>query len=313
MDIDVSIIIPAYNTGKYLKKCLDSIYKLNMNTIEIIMIDDGSTDDTLDIMKKYKEKEKIETKIVTQKNQGLSASRNLGLTIAKGKYILFIDSDDFVDTENLKIFLKEGIEANVEILMGNSLSYYNKDYIIKDYYSKKLLDKGCQSGYFYIENRVKEKCWYMGVCRNLYKREFLLMNKLLFKEKLLYEDNLFSLITFSKAKRVKYSKEYFYYYRQIREGSITSKKTLKHIKHLFYIIDELIDYFSKEKESYYINRLIISMYISILRSDNMKNMNIHKKIIKLKKIYMREKIRKLYIVLKAKRALEIKDYNLELK
>lgn len=311
--MNISIIIPIYNTEKYLKECLDSIYNLKMEKIEIILINDGSVDRSLEIIKKYKEKEKIETKIINQKNQGLSASRNTGIKNAKGKYLLFIDSDDFVNTEKLEIFLKEGIKEKADILMGNSLSYYNKNDIIKDYYSEKLLGIGCESGYFYIENRVKEKCWYMGVCRNLYKKEFLLKNNLFFKEKLLYEDNLFSLITFSKAKKVKYSKEYFYYYRQVREGSITNKKTLKHDLHLLYIINELIDYFSDKKENYYINRLIISMYISVLRSSNKKNNKIQKKIIRLKKTYIKEKLRKLYIILRGINALEIKDSILELK
>ena len=122
-NILISIIIPVYNVEKYIEKCLDSLADLDIEN-EIILINDGSTDKSLEKIEKYRESNP-EKKILlfTQKNQGQAAARNKGIKNAKGRYISFIDSDDFVDIEKYNRFIKITIENNLDLSIGN-FNYY---------------------------------------------------------------------------------------------------------------------------------------------------------------------------------------------
>ena len=108
----VSIIVAVYNVEKYLKKCLDSIIKQSYRNIEIICVNDGSTDSSLKICEEYQEQDS-RIIIITQKNQGLSAARNTGIKNSKGEFIAFIDSDDWVDPQFIELLLKECKDNNV--------------------------------------------------------------------------------------------------------------------------------------------------------------------------------------------------------
>ena len=119
----VSIIIPCYNSKKYIERCLNSILKDKLKEKEIILINDGSTDNTLEIIEEYSKKNK-DIKIINQKNKGQSISRNNGLKEAKGKYIAFVDSDDWVEKD---YFYK----------LYNFAEKNNSDYIYCDYYEDK--------------------------------------------------------------------------------------------------------------------------------------------------------------------------------
>ena len=96
---DVSIIIPIYNASKYLKRCLDSVINQTKTELEIILINDGSTDNSEEIIKEYKDKR---IRYFKNKNQGIGKTRNFGITKATGKYIMFLDSDDFLDKHACK-------------------------------------------------------------------------------------------------------------------------------------------------------------------------------------------------------------------
>ena len=116
--LKLSIIVPVYNVERYLEKCLKSLCGLNIEN-EIIIINDGTKDSSLEIAEKFRENHKNENiKIISQKNQGLSEARNNCLKVAKGEYISFIDSDDFVDTENYEQFINETIKDKVDIGIG---------------------------------------------------------------------------------------------------------------------------------------------------------------------------------------------------
>ena len=118
----VSVIIPIYNTGKYLKQCMDSIINQSLKGIEIICVNDGSTDNSLDILKEYSN-----IKIINQKNQGLSIARNTGLKYANGEYIYFCDSDDFLQLdalENLYLFAKHN---NLDVLYFDGIAFFESE------------------------------------------------------------------------------------------------------------------------------------------------------------------------------------------
>ena len=113
--LKLSIIVPVYNVEKYVEKCLESLCGLKIEN-EIIVVNDGTKDSSLEIVERFKENHKNENIIIiSQENQGLSEARNNGLKAAKGEYISFIDSDDFVDTENYEKFINEVTEDKVDI------------------------------------------------------------------------------------------------------------------------------------------------------------------------------------------------------
>lgn len=296
--IEVSIIVPVFNTEKFLKECLISILKIDMDNIEIICINDGSTDNSLEILEKFQKSNKEKMKIITQENKGLSLTRNRGIDISKGKYILFLDSDDFVESKNLELFLKEGIKKRCDVYIGNSSDFYSKNIIKQDKLDLKLLKFGTQTGEFYFAERIKRKCMYMGVCRNLYKKDFLLKNNLKFVDKLIYEDTLFTPTVFLVAQRVECSNIYFYFYRRKRENSLTENITKDHIISLLFIINEILK-LRKDNSQKYITTLLLNLYIKVLKKGNIKSKKIQRKIIFLPNNSFKDYIRKIYIILKS--------------
>lgn len=127
----VSIIIPVYNTEMYLRRCLDSVLSQTYKNIEIILINDGSTDDCNEICEEYKRKDK-RIIYLNNFNQGVSESRNIGIRIAKGNYITFVDSDDYIDKEHIEVLMKDVKIYNADVVVGN--------YCMKNKCNEKIFD-----------------------------------------------------------------------------------------------------------------------------------------------------------------------------
>ena len=127
-EVKLSVVIPVYNVEKYIEKCLGSLCGLKIAN-EIIVINDGSSDNSLEIIKKFKnEHENENIIIINQENKGISKTRNVGLRESKGEFIFFLDSDDWVETESFKKMLKENIEkdTDVDIIVGKETRYDEK-------------------------------------------------------------------------------------------------------------------------------------------------------------------------------------------
>ena len=133
----VTIIIPVYNVEKYLPKCLDSIINQTYNHLEIIIVDDGSKDSSGLICDEYALKDQ-RIKVLHKKNGGLSSARNAGLDIAKGDYIMFVDSDDYVESHYCEVPLKHALEKNVRIVSFG----YNKIFIDGNILKRKTNNHG---------------------------------------------------------------------------------------------------------------------------------------------------------------------------
>ena len=221
--MQLSIIVPIYNVEKYLSECLESIYKISNINYEVILINDGSTDNSEEIMEKYKKKYPKLTKIITKNNQGLSATRNIGIKEAKGEYLSFIDSDDIIDAKIFQEFFKEGLNLDLDVMVGN-MRYFSKDKIgMPLYRSQEIKDFTVGKGTKFFQTLFQgKKCFREEVVDDIYKREFICENKLYFHENLIHDDSFFTPLVYLKAKRVKYIDKTFYYYRQ-RSGSIMSK------------------------------------------------------------------------------------------
>lgn len=121
--IKVSIIIPVYNAEKHLKKCIQSVLTQTEKDIEVILIDDGSKDESLHICQLY-EKQDNRLRVIHQENSGVSAARNKGITLAKGEYIGFVDADDWIDCEMYRLMLGEAKKTDADVVMCDARTVY---------------------------------------------------------------------------------------------------------------------------------------------------------------------------------------------
>lgn len=237
----ISVIVPAYNVDKFIGKCLDSILNQTYRELDIIIIDDGSTDKTGNICDEYKTKDS-RIKIIHKENGGLSSARNTGLKYANGDYILFVDGDDWINSELCEKCIKviEGSGAEV-VIFGIIMAYEKRE-------EKMLLPKG------YSGNINRNKAMLLlnddsignYACNKIFKRK-LFMEEIEFPLGQFFEDisTIYKLI--DNTDSIYLLSEYMYYYRQ-QENSIMHNRTKKRIKDEFNARFEQSLYF---KQNYY--------------------------------------------------------------
>ena len=136
----VSIIVPIYNSSNTLKKCIDSIINQTYKNIEILLINDGSLDESLSICEHYSNDDRV--KIIDKKNGGVSSSRNIGLYICKGDFITFVDADDYLSNTYIEKYMKKMYEYDCDIVIGNAIDF-SEDFIKPNYKNKReiILEK----------------------------------------------------------------------------------------------------------------------------------------------------------------------------
>lgn len=232
----ISIVVPVYRVQKYLDRCVKSLIKQSYSNIEIILVDDGSTDKCPELCDNYA-KSDLRIMVIHKKNGGLSDARNCGIKVATGDYILFVDSDDFIELDACEYFAKIIDTCEVDIVAGNAKRIEDSHVSLMQRY---LYDeKRIISGKEFLKSEFKYGTMYMAAWLNLYNRSFLIDNKLEFKVGLLHEDEQFTPRVFLKANRVMVSNMVFYNYI-IREGSIsTQKNKIKNAEHLMQTCKEL--------------------------------------------------------------------------
>lgn len=237
-----SIIIPVYNVEKYLEECLNSVISQSYDDYEIICINDASTDNSYNILKKYIETNKNIIVLNNEINKGLSYSRNRGITEAKGEYIIFVDSDDYI-VENALCELDA-------VLQNNSVDVLNFNYTVRkegiwsnerEYLSDNVFKENLEiiSGYQWITDAEENNALNVMVCNRVFNRLFLLENKIWFYEGILHEDILFYLNVFFRAKRVMTTDKYIYIYRR-RDGSISTQLNPQKLDSYVIILSELL-------------------------------------------------------------------------
>ncbi|WP_455646116.1 glycosyltransferase family 2 protein [Methanosphaera sp.] len=220
----VSVIIPVYNVEKYLTLCLNSILNQTLDRIEIICVDDCSPDSSKDIINYFVKKDKRVKLVENKENKGLGASRNVGLTYATGEYVIFIDSDDWLDADALKTLHDYSKENELDVLMYKLINYddLKNKYYTQDYYDLKQLDK-FKGKVFTYKDVPGPDIFKLAVCavNKLYSREFLENINARFPEDIIHEDNPFFYHIFFEAKRMGIVDNHFYN-RLRRQGSITT-------------------------------------------------------------------------------------------
>jgi len=205
--LKLSIIVPVYNVEKYVEKCLESLCGLRIEN-EIIVVNDGTKDSSLEIVERFKENHKNENIIIiSQENLGLSEARNNGLKAAKGEYISFIDSDDFVDTENYEKFINEVIEDKVDIGIGRykKIIEKNNGTELECVTEIRNYDKGeIRTGKEYFDIMYRNDMHGPEVWDDIFRREFLLENGIFFKKGRMHEDEIFTAETLLKVSKVRF-------------------------------------------------------------------------------------------------------------
>lgn len=243
----ISIIMSVYNVEKYLEECLASIFNQSYKDFELIIINDGSTDNSLTIINKYLKKYS-NIVYLEQQNKGLSEARNLGLSFAKGEYILFIDSDDYIDKEMFKIMI-EKIESNKSdmVIIGHTEFYDDvkgNDCEVK----LNISDSKSYSG-LEVANLMLE-CNIMGVAWNkLYKTEKLKKDNFYFESGRYTQDWYPIFKHISNLQKISFVNLPLYKYR-LRSTSTTSKKNKKRLEDYYYAITSILNYVEENKEKF---------------------------------------------------------------
>lgn len=294
MDPIISVIIPVYNAEEYLGECIESVLNQTFSNIEVILVNDGSTDRCAEICDDYK---KSDQRIcyINQENGGVCKARNTGLNAAKGKLITFVDSDDWMPEDGLEILYDEYKRTNADLIVADisfvekesvrHIKIFDKNFTTKDKNWINSYELAC-IGYGYNPNPgTKKNTTGLGSMGNkLYKREIIEAEKLRFDPYTLgiYEDNLFVLHYLEKASSVSYIDKSVYYYRMVSNSNSRGFKsnTLEINQRIFEKIKEFIDDYKEDSKDlfekafsvYVIRRLEASLSTFFFANDRKKSL-----------------------------------------
>jgi glycosyltransferase involved in cell wall biosynthesis len=227
----VSVIIPAYNEEKYIKDSINCIVHQTLKELQIICVNDGSKDNTLDIIKQFALKDR-RIVIINQNNQGLSAARNIGLSAAKGEYIYFLDSDDLLEETALETLYDHAKKTNAQNVLFDAVTIFESKELeqsfsqFKELYLRKHDYPGMQQGGELLCKMIQNTDYVTPVWIQFFERKFLQENNLCFKKGIIHEDELFTLQAMSLCQRAIYLKLNLYR-RRIRKGSIMTEQNIE--------------------------------------------------------------------------------------
>ncbi|MCQ2795367.1 MAG: glycosyltransferase [Bacilli bacterium] len=222
--IKISVILPLFNQEKYIKRCLLSVVSQSFSNIEIIVVNDGSTDNSVKIVKQIAKRDK-RIKLINKKNTGYGNSMNVGLRAAKGEYIGIVETDDFIDKNMYKTLYSLSLNGEADIVKGNFWNYYEeKDGKSNEFSNVERNDVPIIFPYFSVKDHPEILFGHPSVWSAIYKRKFLQDNKIVFKEEKGggWVDNPFFFETLCLAKKVVYTNKPLYHYRKNPETSSSS-------------------------------------------------------------------------------------------
>lgn len=229
----ISVVIPVYNSQKYLGECLTSLSKQTFTDFEVIIIDDGSTDDSPAIIERYCNSQK-NFKVFRQNNSGLSVARNVGVEKSTGEFITFIDSDDYVAKNYLEVLVNKQATNNYDVVSGRFIEITEEGNIIgyqHNFYKPRSISKGMIELTFC--HQVLGTFCSSVACSKLYRKRIITENDISFPEGVIHEDLFFTYKTLYYADKSCEVENHIYYYRQ-RMGSITKSANNKHADMLLF-------------------------------------------------------------------------------
>ena len=279
--VKVSVIIPIYNVEDYLIECLNSVSTQTLKDIEIICVNDGSSDDSLLIIEAFAE---IDNRFIIfdQENKGVGAARNRGLSYALGEFVYFMDSDDILDVNALEELYNEAVERNADFIMFKITNFYEKiDENIEDddYYTMPYLKRRVGKNnfdYFSVSDMALDLC----VCPpgNFFKRSFI--EDIRFPEGLLFEDNVFFTHALFKAKRIFFYDKFLYHRRKRFDSNSTPPlfKLLDTIKITNLLLDLCNEYNHEKHKAELYYRIFPNIYSIFKQAPDDKKQSFYEKI-----------------------------------
>lgn len=266
MNVDLSIIVPMYNVESYIEKCIVSALEIKNICTEIIIIDDGSTDSSYQIAKTYAESHS-NIFLYYQENKRQAETRNIALKVAKGLYILFLDSDDWLDFKATEVLFRIAIENNYDIAMGRvKYKYQDMDVDSPFKYVPSLFINKEMTGENAFIQMMKDHFFIPMVYSYLFNRNFLVESQIKFID-LTYEDEIWTIETLLKAEKVILTNIEFYSYRQRNDSITTSISSRNRIINLLKVAAYLFKYsqrlsfkYNRELKSWIVVK-ILSLYI----------------------------------------------------
>lgn len=250
----VSVIIPVYNTALYLEEAVRSIMNQTLSELEIIIINDGSTDNSLEIIDRLQQTDD-RISIYSQANKGQAVARNKGLIHAKGEYIYFMDSDDILERHALEICYKKCISENLDFTFFDAVTFSNEGLSLPlSYIRKDIIDTNISSGITSLNSLIDKSGYRVPVWLYFIKKEFLDIINLKFPVGLKHEDQIFTAKLFLAADRVAYIPEVFFKRRFRPESVMTKAYTFSNVKDYFRIVDYLAALANSENEK--VNKII---------------------------------------------------------
>lgn len=273
----ISIVVPVYNAEKYLEQCLDSLIQQSYINIEIICIDDGSKDYSSEVVEEYMRRDN-RVKLIKQENTGVSGTRNKGINYTQGEYIMFVDSDDWIDLNTCESALNSIIKNDADIVMWSYVSEREGEKNYKNIFpeetifdvdmTRKVLHRrlvGILGEELAHPEMADSLCPVWG---KLYKTNIIKNYDIQFvdlDEIGTYEDGLFNLEVFFYVKKVVYLKEHFYHYRRNNKNSITSKHNDNLYEQWQQLFNKMEKYIKeKQLSSDYMDALYNRIALSIL-------------------------------------------------
>lgn len=214
----ISIILPVFNAEKYIKRAIDSVLNQSLTDFELIVVNDGSTDATSDIINGYSD-ERIS--VINQANQGPGSARNNALKLACGEYVMFLDSDDWFCEDALKIAYSEANANDTDISIFQIIKYYNGKFSQNDWFDLNSFAQSFEDRVF-APHECRDFLFDISVsaCQKIFNRKFLCKIHAKFPEGIYFEDMPFFFYTFLKSRRVSIIKRHLYVRRK-HDGSIT--------------------------------------------------------------------------------------------
>lgn len=273
-DIKVSVIVPVYNVERYIEKCINSIINQTYKNLEIIIVNDGSTDKSEEtILKKMDEDSRI--KYIKKQNGGLSSARNVGIKEAVGKYICFVDSDDWIDKKYVETLIYTAEQNNSEMVICNIRHIFD-DGTIKEK-TAHIEKNETISSYQAIKQLFLGKKYRCHAVNKFCKTSLYKENHIFFPEGKIYEDVFTTYRLILSAKRISLCKEYLYFYLRNRIGSILTSSFNEKRLNLLEALNEIIENKDikklnlKEELQYFYLQEVLALFTYIYPIYNKKN------------------------------------------
>lgn len=232
--VKVSVIIPVYNVEKYIDRCLKSLVNQTFKDYEVIVVNDGSPDNSQKIIDKYTKKYHKLIKSVIKENGGQGSARNLGIELSKGKYVMFVDSDDYIEKTMIEELYSK-VEEGYDIVACNNYIEYENGQKLEDIDESIYFNK--EKNYLFSKPAVWNK---------IFLKDIIVKNKIKFREKLWYEDFDFTINIYGLTDKIGFVPKPLYNYI-IREGSTMNNSNIQRNLEIILAFDEIIKFYKSKK------------------------------------------------------------------